>query len=171
MDDRRNVRASDTDRQGAADRLRGAMDEGRLDLFEYDTRLGRAYSAVTYGDLDELFTDLPAQTGKAVAPTRSRDVPAGWSPVPVSGEGLVARIPTPLKVLWTIWFAVLSINLTVWVLVSLSSGGAVYFWPMWLLIPAAPLPGITAGVMAIRRSRAQHPQGQRAEGPGAPALD
>ena len=152
MDDRRDIRASDADRQGAAERLRAAMDEGRLDLFEYDTRLAQAYAAVTYGELDRLFTDLPAQ---AVAPRRrgSSHVPAVWSPVPVSGPGLVARIPTALKVLWTIWFAVLSLNLTVWVLVSVAAGDPVHFWPMWLLIPGAPLPGITAGVLAMRRSR------------------
>ena len=157
MDDRRSVRASDADRQVAADRLRGAMDEGRLDLLEYDTRLAKAYSAVTYGDLDQLFTDLPEQAGRAVAPTgrRSHMAPAVWSPAPAPGEGLVAQMPTALKVLWIIWLAVLSINLTVWLLVSISSGGPVYFWPMWLLVPGAALPGVTVGVLASRRRSAE----------------
>jgi hypothetical protein len=157
MDDRRDIRASDADRQSAADRLRGAMDEGRLDLLEYDTRLATAYSAVTYGDLDQLFADLPDQAARTVVPAgrRAREAPAVWSPVPAREDGLLARMPTPLKVLWTVWLAVFSINLTVWLLVSLSSGEAVYFWPMWLLVPAAPLPGVTVGVMAIRRAAAQ----------------
>jgi hypothetical protein len=52
-------RVSDSERQAAADRLRHAHDEGRLDLDEYDRRLGAAYGSVTYADLDRLFTDLP----------------------------------------------------------------------------------------------------------------
>jgi hypothetical protein len=129
MEKRAEMRAADVDRQAAADRLRAAMEEGRLDLLEYDTRLATAYSAVTYGDLDQLFTDLPERGARAVAPAghRSREVPAVWSPVAVGDEGFLTRIPTPLKVLWTIWLAVLSINLTVWLLVSISSGEAVYF--------------------------------------------
>ena len=55
------ISTSDADRQAAADRLRAAHDEGRLDLHEYDRRLADAYAAVTYGDLDRLFTDLPGR--------------------------------------------------------------------------------------------------------------
>jgi hypothetical protein len=163
MEKRTELRAADVDRQAAADRLRAAMDEGRLDLLEYDTRLATAYSAVTYGDLDQLFADLPDQAARTVVPAgrRAREAPAVWSPVPAREDGLLARMPTPLKVLWTVWLAVLSINLTVWLLVSLSSGEAVYFWPMWLLVPAAPLLGVTVGVMAIRRAAVpRQPDGQ-----------
>jgi hypothetical protein len=55
----RQLRVSDAERQAAADRLGGAMAVGRLDLLEYDKRIALAYSAVTYGDLDQLFLDLP----------------------------------------------------------------------------------------------------------------
>jgi hypothetical protein len=174
MDDRQLMRVSDADRQVAADRLRSAMDEGRLDLLEYDTRLATAYSAVTYGDLDELFTDLPQQAGQALAPSgrRPREVPAVWSPAPLTDQGFFARMPTALKVLWTIWVAVLSINLTVWLLVSVSSGEPVYFWPMWLLVPGAPLPGITVGVMAMRKNREERRQALPPQyGSGGAALD
>ena len=50
---------SDAERQSAVDALRVAFSDGRLDLAEYDERIGRAYAAVTYADLDRLFTDLP----------------------------------------------------------------------------------------------------------------
>ena len=56
---RDEMRAADADRQAVADKLRAALDEGRLDLHEYDERLQRAYAAKTYGDLDGLLTDLP----------------------------------------------------------------------------------------------------------------
>ncbi len=51
MDDRQRMRASDRDRQEVVDRLRDAVAEGRLKMDEYVERMGRAYQAVTYGDL------------------------------------------------------------------------------------------------------------------------
>lgn len=53
------VRPSDVDRQVIADRLRHAVDEGRLDLYEYDERLRNAYTAKTYGELEHVVNDLP----------------------------------------------------------------------------------------------------------------
>jgi hypothetical protein len=54
-------RAADVDRDAVAERLRIAAREGRLEPWELDDRLGRAYRAKTYGDLDLLVADLPAQ--------------------------------------------------------------------------------------------------------------
>lgn len=54
------MRISDSDRQNAANRLRAALNEGRLPVGEYDDRLGRLYQAVTYGELAGLFADLPS---------------------------------------------------------------------------------------------------------------
>ena len=45
---RDEMRAADADRQAVADNLKSALDEGRLDLHEYDERLQRAYAAKTY---------------------------------------------------------------------------------------------------------------------------
>lgn len=67
------LRAADTDRQATADRLRGAVGEGRLDLDEYDRRLRSAYAAISYADLDRLTADLPAP---APAPLPPPPVPA-----------------------------------------------------------------------------------------------
>ena len=53
------MRASDVDRDAAAERLRQAATEGRLAPDELDERLSRAFAAVTYGDLDTLVDDLP----------------------------------------------------------------------------------------------------------------
>jgi uncharacterized protein DUF1707/uncharacterized protein DUF4234 len=55
----RELRVSDSERQAAAQRLGAAWAEGRLDDAEYDRRLALAYAAVTYGDLEQLFPDLP----------------------------------------------------------------------------------------------------------------
>ncbi|WP_448628283.1 DUF1707 SHOCT-like domain-containing protein [Geodermatophilus sp. URMC 64] len=146
MDERRpGMRISDRDRAAAAERLRLALGEGRLDLVEYDDRLARAFAAVTYADLAPLFADLP-ETGEMTLPT----VP----PLPTSVSAArpapsIARLPTALKVLWTIWLAVVSINLTVWVLVGLD-GDPAYFWPMWLAVPGAALFGISAATLGLR---------------------
>ena len=149
------MRVSDAERQGAADRLRAAMGEGRLDLLEYDTRLARAYQAVTYADLDQLFTDLPAHGGPAThavaaaVPAVAPQPVAAPRPVPAVRTGF-AGLPMALKVLWTIWSGVVLINLTVWLLVSLGNGEPDYFWPMWLLVPGVVLGGVTAAVTAAR---------------------
>ena len=146
------MRVSDADRQAAAERLRAAMGEGRLDLTEYDTRLGLAYAAVTYADLDQLFTDLPAHSAStpAVAP-QPRPV-AAPRPVPAVGTGF-AGLPLALKILWTIWAGAVLINLTVWLLVSLGNGEPDYFWPMWMAVPGVALTGVTAAITAARSHR------------------
>lgn len=52
-------RASDADRERVVERLREAAADGRLDLDEFEERMGTAYQARTYGELDRLTTDLP----------------------------------------------------------------------------------------------------------------
>ena len=59
MTTERQLRVSDAERQAAAEQLGAAMADGRLDPVEYDERIALAYAAVTYGDLDRLFVDLP----------------------------------------------------------------------------------------------------------------
>ena len=141
------MRVSDRDRQAAADRLAVALQEGRLDLAEYDHRLAKAYSAVTYADLDCLFTDLPAPSRPEPAPMAARAVPA----VPP----VTADQPGALKVLWTLWLACVVVNLTIWLIVSLSSHELLYFWPVWFAVPGAALLAVTVGVASLRGGR-QH---------------
>ncbi len=54
------LRVSDADREAAAQRLRDASTEGRLDLIELEDRLTSVYASKTRGQLDELLADLPA---------------------------------------------------------------------------------------------------------------
>lgn len=75
------LRASDADRERVAERLREAVTEGRLDMEEFDTRLGAAYAARTYGELTPLTRDLPAP-GEVPAGERAAAVPGrpgGWA--------------------------------------------------------------------------------------------
>ena len=79
---RDQMRASHADRERVVERLRAALDEGRLDLGEYDERLQQAYAARTYGDLDGLLTDLPVGQhpvlAEAPAEPRSKSPTAEW---------------------------------------------------------------------------------------------
>jgi hypothetical protein len=54
-----SVRASDADREQAAEALGRYHTEGRLDSEELHERIDKAYAAKTLGDLDGLVSDMP----------------------------------------------------------------------------------------------------------------
>ena len=146
-------RASNGDRELVADRLRAALDEGRLTLAEYDERVGIAYGAITYADLNKLLTDLPTHTG--VLEIR----PPSATPAPAPAAKAVKprkrrRMPLAMSILWTIWGGVTGINVAVWAIVEATTAGDTYFWPIWVGGPSgAALAATTIGVQAIRRQR------------------
>ncbi|WNM42629.1 DUF1707 domain-containing protein [Micromonospora halotolerans] len=133
MDGRSGMRAADADREATAERLRVALEEGRLGLHEYDERLVRAYGAKTYADLDAVVADLP---GPAPA-QRSAVVPAPPTPSPVTGDGgpVAGAARSRLLGLWTPWLRVAGIMVPIWVLVSIGSRDLTHFWPAWVLGP------------------------------------
>lgn len=148
MDERRQVRASDRDRQEAVDRLRVAMDEGRLSLFEYDARLAKAYQSVTYGDIADLFVDLPK--AGTVAKPQATVTPAIAKQ---AARGFIAGLPGGLKVVWSVWVSILVIIFASWIMVDISNAGREDFWPMWMAIPTAVLFAISMGVNSAHRAR------------------
>jgi Domain of unknown function (DUF1707) len=146
MVDQLTMRASDRDRQQVVDRLRGALEDGRLTMNEYVDRMEAAYKAATYGDLVPLCADLPTSTPQTAAATTPRAV--------VSRVGNLAGLPTVLKVLWTTWLTAVSVNVVVWALVSGTGGHLAYPWPVWVAGPyGAVLFAVSAGVVLFRRSR------------------
>jgi len=56
---RRDLRASDAERQAVVRRLELALRDGRLTIAEFDERTQAAYAARTRGELDDLTEDLP----------------------------------------------------------------------------------------------------------------
>jgi hypothetical protein len=68
------IRAADADREHVADRLRQATAEGRLQADELEERLEAAFSARTYGELEELTRDLPGEA----APRARPSIPIAW---------------------------------------------------------------------------------------------
>lgn len=134
------MRAADADRERMAERLRMALEDGRLTLDELDERLREVYVAKTFGDLDRVVADLPA----TVPAERSQLMPA--RPVPPSRHEENPKLPVWLSVSWRLWLVAVAINLVVWVLVSVSTGDTPYFWPMWV---AGPWAAANIGLMIL----------------------
>jgi hypothetical protein len=83
------VRASDAERDQAAEDLRVAYAEGRLTRAELDARIGAAYAATTRADLSALTSDLPGAISAQQAHRRPvlPDLPAA-APAPGMGTGM-----------------------------------------------------------------------------------
>jgi hypothetical protein len=123
-DGRGEMRASDADRNAVAQRLQGAVDEGRLGLADYDERLQQAYAAKTYAELDRVTADLPA---------------------PVPDRAVVAREKAAVERAkwwdeWRSWLGGAIIMIGIWAATSIA---AQQFNPFW---PAIPL-GIWAAIL------------------------
>ncbi|MET7971057.1 DUF1707 domain-containing protein [Micromonospora sp. NPDC005305] len=137
MDGRSGMRAADADREATAERLRVALEEGRLGLHEYDERLGRAYGAKTYADLDEVVADLP---GPAPA-QRAAVAPAAPPPAPPAATGAGAPVVDSgrgtgwLLAIWSPWLRVAAILTAIWLFASLGSGHLGHYWPAWAIGP------------------------------------
>lgn len=98
------MRASDADRERAADVLKAGFAEGRLGQAEYDQRLDRVHRAHTYGELHALLADLPQgpvpmtpQPPQPVVPRAFHPGPLPLPPTNGSATGaLVCGILTPM---------------------------------------------------------------------------
>ncbi|MBQ1048823.1 DUF1707 domain-containing protein [Micromonospora sp. C51] len=156
------MRAADADRQAVAERLRVALDEGRLDLHEYDERLQRAYAARTYAELDALVGDLPVPDGAVLPTPRQPSVP-----VPAeAGRGPTARW---LAEVWEPWLKVVGIVVVIWAISSLAAGEVLYFWPGWVAGPwgavvmVRTVTGLTSGEPARWAAERERRRQRKAE--------
>jgi Domain of unknown function (DUF1707) len=172
---REDLRAADVDRQFVADRLKTALDEGRLSLHEYDDRLKETYAARTYGDLDRVLEDLPGADRAQLVPP-----PPGHTNAPPLAAGPAA--PTPQrsgipKWVWATWSSWLSVSIIVnaiW-LATVLNGGHADYWPIWVMLPwgavllAGTITGLATGTgqarwesrQAARRDREQRRRDRR----------
>lgn len=147
MTDRYELRAADEDRDRVAEILREAHGEGRLSQDELLARVEATYGARTYGELDRLISDLPV-AGRTT-PVPQQRAPHHPQPVRAQSRGILRRLArSTLTVMWWIYGVVLAINVTVWLLVSMSQGMPEYFWPIWVAGPWGIALG--AGEMAYR---------------------
>lgn len=129
------MRASDADRERVASRLKTALDEGRLNLHEYDERLRDAYAARTYAELNALLADLPGPLPghPAQIVPGSPGSPAPWAPGPDGRYPLATR--RWIAQHWSGWVGPVAICTAIWLALSAASGGWQYFWPFWVAVP------------------------------------
>jgi hypothetical protein len=118
-------RASDAERETAAERLRVAAGDGRLDPEELEERLESAYSARTVGELEGLTRDLPAARGEVVKRTPLMESHAF--------RGRLASFITVNSICVAVWAA---------------SGAEGHFWPIWVILGT----GIGLFATAVRRA-------------------
>jgi hypothetical protein len=85
-----SLRASDSEREDVAERLRDATAEGRLTADELEERLEALYRSRTYGELDALVADLPVDR----APDRVRVRFPKWAGAVAAITLLVAILET-----------------------------------------------------------------------------
>jgi hypothetical protein len=77
MSDLPELRASDADRERAADTLRRAAGVGRLTMDELDERLNAAYGARTRAELERLVVDVVVEEEEPAAPDHRMPVRRG----------------------------------------------------------------------------------------------
>jgi hypothetical protein len=124
------MRAGDSERQAVADKLKAALDEGRLDLHEYDERLQRTYAAKTYGDLDSLVSDLPGPVPVEQSRVQPYQPPAAPQQAAEVGD---KRQPGGRPFIAS-YGGVVAVCFVIWGITCLASGEWLYPWPLWMLI-------------------------------------
>ena len=128
---RDEMRVGDSERQAVADKLKSALDEGRLELHEYDERLQRTYAAKTYGDLDSLVTDLPGPIPLQQSRVQPYQPPA--APQQPAGVGEMRQPGGPPFL--ASYGGVVVVCFVIWAVSCVASGEFIYPWPLWMLIP------------------------------------
>jgi hypothetical protein len=157
---REDLRAADVDRQFAADRLKAALDEGRLSLHEYDDRLREAYAARTYGDLDRLLTDLPGADRAQLVPPPPASA-ASRKPPTAAERPAHRRFPRWIFAVWSSWITVTLIVNAIWFASWLGGSGTDY-WPIWVMGPwGAVLLAVTINGLTWGHSDRDHKAAKR----------
>lgn len=137
-DDHGKLRISNADRDKAIRQLQAALDEGRIDLVEFDERAKSTYEAKTNAELDLIFDDLPggrpkerevAVTERAPSPEPAPQTACG-SP---GGEAARSRGGNWLEDVPAFRALVIvgGICTLIWLAGSISSGDFSGFWPIW----------------------------------------
>jgi len=146
---RATLRASDADRELVADHLRNATAEGRLLAEELEERLGVAFSARTYGELDSLVADLPRPRENrrpgGVLWVRAALALAGLLTV-LAAAAVAAFMIAGLLATWVMWAAL------GWVFFGRLGGGR-YGRYGWRVGPARYVRMMQSRPSALRQSR------------------
>lgn len=127
-------RAGDEDRRKVTERLREALDEGRIDLAEFDERTHAAYNAKTFRELDELTADIPG-----VVPASHAQVDTTTSAEPEKKQSGSRRSRARhLRAQWSGLGGAALFFTGIWAMTWIASGGSPpYYWPIWVIGPWA----------------------------------
>ena len=142
-DDHGKLRISNADRDKAVERLQQALDEGRIELSEFDERTKATYEAKTNAELERLFEDLPADRAedKAVhtvdlTPEERAEREAA---IQERVHGHHHGGPGPLHGMPAMRGLVFvgGITTAIWAVASVAQGEPQYFWPIWPILGLA----------------------------------
>ena len=97
------LRASDAERERAAEILRSHHAEGRITTDELEERTERAYAAKTLGDLDQLFADLPRLRAPGERRPRRRRLRPPAVALPILAALVAIAVLTSAHILWLAW--------------------------------------------------------------------
>ena len=103
---RRGLRASDAERERAAETLRRHHADGRLTTDELETRSERAYASRTVDELEQLFADLPRLPEGLGGGERRRQRSWIWPPgvaVAIVVTLVAIAAVTSAHILWVAW--------------------------------------------------------------------
>ena len=123
------LRSSAADRERAADVLKAAFAEGRLDQDEYSERVGQVHASRTYAELAALTADLPVGPLGVLFPSAGTMLPA----VPAAPTAPPAPSYRPVSQL---------------ALLSLVFGLATFLFPV---LPITLFPAVILGIAALAR--------------------
>lgn len=156
-DDHGKLRISNADRDKAIQQLQVALDEGRIDLVEFDERAKTAYEAKTNAELDLIFDDLPGgrpkesevvPAGEPAASEDQRDSRPGWgghwNHRRGGGRNWMHEVPA-LRAL----IIVGGICTMIWLAGAISSDDVGGFWPIWPILGLS----IATFVQLVNRGR------------------
>jgi len=129
-----DLKATDADRDVAADALREAYADGRLTRHEYDERSATALGARTIGTFLPLLVDLLPAGQAAAIHDPSADLRAK----------AVQRYERDLHDARNGWMFVSVVTLVIWGVTSLASGQWLFFWPVF------PIVGVGIGYVSTR---------------------
>lgn len=105
---RSGLKASDADREAVAERLRNAAAEGRLLAHELEERVARVLRSRTYGELDAVVADLPANPRRShpAVPLLRPALAVAIAIATIAVLAAVALVITGLLAFWGLWMVI-----------------------------------------------------------------
>jgi hypothetical protein len=128
----REMRIGHAERASLTEILRSSVDQGYIDLDEYEKRVDTLMAAKTVGETEVVLADLPAYQ-RVLQAQADAFVPE--------------KTGTPVWIKW-LWAGVsipIGIVTGIWAFVYFLSGSHQYYWPLWVVIPL----GVVASVLTV----------------------